>query len=193
MRVKVIEGSIVQPDLGAHAVVNASNPEVGLGSGVSGAIAKACGGVTFQRQVREARDEQLDGDPLEPDDCLVTEAGTATHLRWVLHVASVDYRRRDPETGGHTGPTRVRRCVAAALAAAAELARQHDLIGSFALAMPLLGAGHGGLGAARAAGAIFDEIRGFVAGSAADAAAIGTLILVAHNAGDAAVLRYGSA
>ena len=44
MRVSAFVGTIVAPALGAHAIVNASNPELGLGSGVSGAIRETCGG-----------------------------------------------------------------------------------------------------------------------------------------------------
>ncbi len=43
-------GSITDSAVGAHAVVNASNPELALGSGVSGAIRTACGGAAFQKE-----------------------------------------------------------------------------------------------------------------------------------------------
>jgi hypothetical protein len=96
-------GSLVDRDVGAHAIINASNPDLRLGGGVSGAIRDACG-VTFQREIRERWEEQYD-QPLEPDDCLVTSAGSASWLRCVLHVAAVDHRRPDPETGGPSGPS----------------------------------------------------------------------------------------
>ncbi|HUM11925.1 MAG TPA: macro domain-containing protein [Myxococcaceae bacterium] len=137
--------SIVAPELGAHAIVNAGNPALGMGSGVSGAIRDACGGHPFQESVRERLEEEFDG-PLRAEDCLVTDAGTCSAFRWVLHVASVDYRRRDPETGGATGPSRVRSCFLAVLREATELASEENLEGQFVLATPLLGAGHGGLG-----------------------------------------------
>jgi O-acetyl-ADP-ribose deacetylase (regulator of RNase III) len=163
-RVSTFVGSIVDPAIGAHAIVNSSNPELGLGSGVSGAIREACGGAAFQIEVRRAWEEEF-GEPLEADDCLVTSAGSATAFRWVLHVAAVAYRRRDPETGGSSGPSRVEACTRAALREAARLANEHDLIGSLVLAMPLLGAGHGGLGEIQSAAAmmkaisVFDELR----------------------------------
>lgn len=144
-RVSTFVGNIVDPVIGAHAIVNSSNPELGLGSGVSGAIRDACGGAEFQIEVRHAWEEEFD-EPLQPDDCLVTSAGTATAFRWVLHVPSVDYRRRDPETGSSSGPSRVEACTRAALRESVRLANEHDLIGRFVLAIPLLGAGHGGLG-----------------------------------------------
>jgi O-acetyl-ADP-ribose deacetylase (regulator of RNase III) len=143
--VTALNVSLVDPELDAHAIVNASNPHVGLGSGVSGAIRDACGGVAFQREVRRRWEEDFD-QPLEADDCLVTEAGTADWLRWVLHVAAVDYKHPDPETGGPTGPSRVRQCFGAALDEACLLARENDLTGELILGTALLGAGHGGLG-----------------------------------------------
>jgi hypothetical protein len=95
--------------------------------------------------VRERLADELD-EPLAADDCLVTSAGSCTAFRWVLHVASVDYRRREPETGGSTGPSRVGACFRAALREATALAAEEKLDRRFVLATPLLGAGHGGLG-----------------------------------------------
>ncbi len=145
MRVAVVVLSLVDAQVGAHAILNACNPELGLGSGVSGAVREACGGAAYQRHVREQLEDEF-GEPLRPEDCLVTGPGTATAFRWVLHVASVDYRRADPETRGVTGPSRIKACFRAALAESVALAREHGLSGQFVLATPLLGAGHGGLG-----------------------------------------------
>ena len=113
MQVSVFIGSIVDRALGAHAIVNSSNPEVALGSGISGAIRDACGGAAYQREVSEAFVDEFD-EPIGPDDCLVTGSGLSTAFRWVLHVPSVDYRTPDPETGRPTGPTRVVRAAAQA-------------------------------------------------------------------------------
>lgn len=146
-------GSIVDPELEADAILNASNPHVALGSGVSGAIADACGGVDYQREVHAAWEDQFD-EPLEPTDCLVTGAGKANAFRHVLHVPAVDYTKRDPETGGSSGPTRVRQCTRAAL----DEAHAHDVR---VLGVPLLGAGHGGLGAVASADAMLAAIRRF--------------------------------
>ena len=147
--IRARHASIVAPELGTHAIVNAGNPALGLGSGVSGAIRDACGGEAFQKSVRERLAEEFD-EPLGAGDCLVTDAGTCSAFRWVLHVASVDYRRRDPETGGPTGPSRVRTCFLSVLREATRLASEENLEGQFVLATPLLGAGHGGLGSTTA-------------------------------------------
>lgn len=151
-------GSIVDREVDSHAIVNASNPSVGLGSGVSGAIREACGGARFQVIVREALEAEF-GEPLGADDCLVTSGGTSDFIRWVLHVPAVDYTRRDPDTGGVTGATRVAACVRAALDEAATLATENDLVGRFRIATPLLGAGHGGLGVVVSADIMMGALR----------------------------------
>ncbi len=156
--IRAFHGSIV--DAGAHAVVNASNPELGLGSGVSGAIQEACGGLAFQRHVRKAWEEEFDS-PLLASDCLSTTSLHSEQFRWVLHVASVNFRTRDPETGGHTGPSRIASCRRAALEEAHPLAREHGPPGQFDLAAPLLGAGHGGLGSVASLEAMLRAVRRF--------------------------------
>lgn len=143
--VSVFVGSITDPGVGAHAIVNAGNAEVALGSGVSGAIKIACGGSAYQEYVRERLEEDV-GRPLEADECLVTGPGVATVFRWVLHVASVDYRRPDPVTTRPSSPARIRQCTEAFLEAGEDLARKHDLAGQFVVGAPLLGAHHGGQG-----------------------------------------------
>jgi len=154
--VSTFVGSLVDPRVGAAAIVNASNPHVALGSGVSGAIADACGGVTYQDELRAALEHDF-GATLEASDCLVTSAGTATAFEHVLHVPAVDYTERDPETGGASGPSRVRACTRAALEAAVHL------IPAKRLGVPLLGAGHGGLGVVASADVMLDAIASFSA------------------------------
>lgn len=154
----VFVGSLVEPAVKAHAILNASNPHVAMGSGVSGAIADACG-EGFQALVRAVWKDEFD-EPLEPQDCLVTLAGDAPAFRWVLHVPAVDYTLRDPETGGSSGPARVAACTTSALQEALELSKEVE--SHFVLALPLLGAGHGGLGSVASAGAMMRAIRAFI-------------------------------
>ena len=61
--VSVYVGSIVSPEHGAHAIVNASNPEVRLGSGVTAAIREACGGQVYQSEILERWEEEF-GEPM---------------------------------------------------------------------------------------------------------------------------------
>ncbi|HTY60860.1 MAG TPA: macro domain-containing protein [Acidobacteriota bacterium] len=180
-------GSIADPAVGAHAVLNASNPEVALGSGVSGAIRTACGGAAFQKEIRERLMEEFGGS-LESDDCLVTSAGCAQSFRWVLHVAAVNYRKADPETGGVSGPLRIETCFRAALAAAESLAIREGLQDSFIFATPLLGAGHGGLGPVIAAEVMIGTVRRFMAETGQDCS-IAEIIFAVMTENDRRLIR----
>lgn len=193
MDLSVYTGSLVDPAIAAHAVVNASNPSVALGSGVSGALREACGGVAFQQEVRERLEEDFDTE-LEADDCLVTSAGTCTAFRWVLHVPAVDYRKRDPETGGPSGPRRVRACVRAFLDAATSLAIENALAGQFVLATPLLGAGAGGLGPIASLDAMMGSVHEYLRGSSAEERdALAKLVFVVLRPEDARLVELAAA
>ena len=193
MKLGVYTGSLVDAALGAHAVVNASNPAVALGSGVSAALREACGGAAFQQELRDRLEEEFDAE-LEPEDCLVTSAGTSTAFRWVLHVPAVDYRARDPETGGPTGPRRVRSCVRAFLDAAASLATGNDLAGQFVVATPLLGAGAGGLGPVASLDAMMAGVHEYLRASSPSAReALLKLVFVVLRPEDARVVELGAA
>jgi len=87
-KIEFVQGSLTD---GSEAVlVNASNTGATLGSGVSGAIRRACG-PAFQGQVHEALQAKFKG-PMEPGDVLVTHAGAHPRAKWVAHVAIMDYR-----------------------------------------------------------------------------------------------------
>jgi O-acetyl-ADP-ribose deacetylase (regulator of RNase III) len=193
MKLAVYIGSLVDPAIGAHAVVNASNPSVALGSGVSGALREACGGAAFQQELRERLEEDFDAE-LEPSDCLVTSGGTSTAFRWVLHVPAVDYRKRDPETGGASGPRRVRSCVRAFLDAAASLAKENDLAGRLIVATPLLGAGAGGLGPVASLDAMMSAVHEHLRRwSPEERDALARLVFVVLRPEDARLVEAGAA
>lgn len=189
MKLTVYTGSIVDPAIGADAVVNASNPDVILGSGVSGALREACGGAAFQRELRERLAQQF-GSELGPNDCLVTSAGSCKAFRWVLHVPAVDYRTRDPETGGPSGPGRIRSCMRAALDAAEALGKRYDLGGRFVLATPLLGAGAGGLGPMASLDAMLKAVSEYRAASSSEnETGLAKLVFVVLKAEDAQIVE----
>lgn len=193
MKLGVYTGSLVDAAVGAHAVVNASNPSVALGSGVSGALREACGGVAFQQELRERLEEDF-GAELEPEDCLVSSAGTSTAFRWVLHVPAVDYRKRDPETGGPTGPRRVRACVRAFLDAAVSVANESGLAGQLIVATPLLGAGAGGLGPVASLDAMIAAVHEYLrASSPEERDVIAKLVFVVLKPEDARIVALGAA
>jgi O-acetyl-ADP-ribose deacetylase (regulator of RNase III) len=88
MHIYVRQGSVTEGD--ETLLVNASNTNVTLGSGVSGAIRQACGS-GYQEHIR-ALLRQAFGGPMEPGQVLITDAGTHPRARWVAHVAVMDYR-----------------------------------------------------------------------------------------------------
>lgn len=162
-RVEVEPVSIV--DAGMLAVVNASNPDAALGGGVSRALFDACGGDVLQREMREKLEQEHDG-VLEPDDCLITSGGTSSRIRYVLHVASVDYRgvRARIDANGRalhsvSSAERVAIATEAALRAAASLPEAEG--DGITLAFPLLGAGSGGLGPLASLGAMVQGMKAF--------------------------------
>lgn len=85
----VVQGSLTD---GASALlVNASNTNANLGSGVSGAIRVACG-AGYQQHIHDELQARKGG-PMEPGDVLVTDAGAHPTARYVAHVAVMDYRQ----------------------------------------------------------------------------------------------------
>ncbi len=86
--VSLIRGSLTD---GHEAVlVNASNTNCALGTGVSGAISRSCG-PRFQSQVNLELTRRYGG-PMKPGQVLMTHAGKHPRARWVAHVAVMDYR-----------------------------------------------------------------------------------------------------
>lgn len=84
----VVHGSLTD---GAETVlVNASNTNCQLGSGVSGAIRRACG-PGYQERIMAALHARF-GSFMPPGAVLITDAGTHPHAQYVAHVAVMDYR-----------------------------------------------------------------------------------------------------
>lgn len=71
-------------------LVNASNTNCKLGTGVSGALSRSCG-PRFQEQISLELTRKYGG-PMKPGQVLVTHAGKHPRARWVAHVAVMDYR-----------------------------------------------------------------------------------------------------
>ncbi|MHB8874834.1 MAG: macro domain-containing protein [Myxococcaceae bacterium] len=71
-------------------LVNASNTNAVLGSGVSGAIRAACGR-GYQEHIQEELQRQFAG-PMNPGEVMLTDAGAHPRAKYVAHVAVMDYR-----------------------------------------------------------------------------------------------------
>jgi len=69
-------------------IVNASNTELTLGSGVSKAFREHCGGSPFQQELYEIK-ERIG--KLEQGDVVLSGSGLATNFRYALHVAVMNY------------------------------------------------------------------------------------------------------
>lgn len=134
--VRVEQGSLT--DGRETVLVNASNTELDLGSGVSNAIRQACGD-GYQAHIHRERDRRRGGS-LEPGEVLITDAGTHPHARFVAHAAVMDYRG----VGGDPMPDleRLDACYRNLFDAIEELDED-----SLSVAMVALGAGTGRLGA----------------------------------------------
>jgi O-acetyl-ADP-ribose deacetylase (regulator of RNase III) len=87
-RVAVVQGSLT--DGSETLLVNASNTEARLGSGVSAAIRQACG-PGYQAHIQAELAARYGGS-MEPGEVLLTDAGAHPRAKWVAHVAVMDYR-----------------------------------------------------------------------------------------------------
>lgn len=139
-RIEIRQGNLT----GGHetVLVNASNTNGTLGSGVSGAIRKACGPQSFQGVISEALFAQFKG-PMPPGAVLMTNAGAHPVAKWVAHVAVMDYRNGYSSASVPTMETIRAGCDH--LWRAIERLPGAD---KHSVAMVALGAGTGGLGVA---------------------------------------------
>lgn len=150
MRIAVTQGSLT--DGSETLLVNASNTNAALGSGVSAAIRAACG-AGYQEHIAKELAKKFGG-PMSPGQVLVTDAGTHPRAKWVAHAAVMDYRE------GFTGssfPTLdvIRACCRNLLSAIDELPEP------VTIAMVALGAGTGQLGVRDPTQIACDALRGY--------------------------------
>jgi O-acetyl-ADP-ribose deacetylase len=140
VEVRTAQGNLTKGD--ELVLVNASNTQGSLGTGVSGAIRAACG-PAFQAEVQRALAERFGGPSMPPGAVLVTDAGAHPRARHVAHVAVMDYREG---FSARSMPT-----LGLVRAACVALWRELEALpppaeGLLSVAMPALGAGTGQLG-----------------------------------------------
>ncbi|CAM3901862.1 hypothetical protein G4177_25615 [Corallococcus sp. ZKHCc1 1396] len=137
-QIDVALGSLT--DGAERVLVNASNTNVQLGSGVSRAIRLACG-AAYQEHITQALEARFHG-PMAPGQVLVTDAGEHPRAKWVAHVAVMDYRQG---LSGDSAPdlARIQACCVNLWSALEALP---DDGAPLSVAMVALGAGTGGLG-----------------------------------------------
>ncbi len=119
----------------AEAIVNASNPDLKLGGGVSGAIREAAG-LGLQTELLAIADSQK----IEDGDAIITGSYGLPGIRWIIHAASV---RATSEVVGACIRNSLSLCV-------------RNRIQS--VAFPALGTGVGGLSMAQCAATFVREI-----------------------------------
>lgn len=86
--IKVEQGSLT--DGNSLLLLNASNTNANLGTGVSSAISKSCG-KGYQQHIHELLQKEFEG-PMEPGNSFITDAGTHQTAKYVAHAAVMDYR-----------------------------------------------------------------------------------------------------
>lgn len=139
MKIGLRQGSLTMGD--ESVLVNASNTNAQLGSGVSAAIRQACGR-GYQEHL-EAELQRQFGGPMAPGQVMLTDAGAHPRAKWVVHVAVMDYR---DGFGGGSFPTLD--TIRAGCEALWPLVEKIPGDAPQSIAMVALGAGTGGLGVA---------------------------------------------
>jgi O-acetyl-ADP-ribose deacetylase len=148
LEIEVTQGSLTEGQ--ELVLVNASNTNVELGTGVSGAIRRSCGPGYQEQITRELR--KTFGASMEPGEVLITHAGKHPSARYVAHVAVMDYREGFTESAFPSKDLIVNCCTRLW-----EKLEQLPLP-SLSVAMVALGAGTGRLGARLSVSAACDTL-----------------------------------
>ncbi|MBC7169631.1 O-acetyl-ADP-ribose deacetylase [Candidatus Bipolaricaulota bacterium] len=142
-RLVLVRGDITTQDV--DAVVNAANPQLTPGGGVSGAIHRA-GGPELTRAAAAVRRER---GPLPPGEAVITPAGNL-RARWVVHTVGPVWR------GGRHGEAEL---LARAYRSCLSLATAHELR---SIAFPSISTGVYGYPVGEAAPVALGAVRGFL-------------------------------
>ena len=150
MKIQVRRGSLTDGD--ESLLVNASNTQARLGSGVSHAIRMACGD-GYQDAIVEKMHDRFNG-PMAPADVFITDAGAHPRAQWVAHVAVMDYRQGAAEPFPDADRIRL---------ACENLWREIESVDAASyevtVAMVALGGGTGGLGVTLPSSIVCETLR----------------------------------
>ncbi len=151
MQFELTYGNLVEKE--ADFIVNASNTELNLGSGVSKAFYEHCGGEGYQLELDNLKAKHLkEKGPIEQGEVIISDAGSAKNFTYALHAAVMNYSDAS-RPGAPTYET-----VAAALDRILEIVEEKIIteeVHSPIVVLPLLGCGVGGLEKER----VFEMIR----------------------------------
>ncbi len=123
----------------ATFIVNASNTQLILGSGVSNAFRQHCGGSSFQQELYKLRDKSA---PLSQGDVIISNAGCATNFTYALHAIVMNYS--DDSKTPFPSYTHIKQ-ILEKIGSLMQQVIQENQIDKPKLVIPLLGCGTGGL------------------------------------------------
>ena len=137
-RIEIRQGDLLD-ESDATFIVNASNTELKLGSGVSAAFRKHCGDELQDLMDNRRRELNAEGKNIHKSDAVLTPPGRAKNFVYAIHVAVMDYSGQ-----GDVYPSSD--TVQKALENIEWVMREHtDVSADIKLVLPLMGCGVGGL------------------------------------------------
>lgn len=127
----------------ATFIVNASNTELSLGSGVSKAFRQNCGGNEFQQTLYTVKDEYLqEHTAIKQGDVLLSDSGECKNFNYALHAAIMNYtdKQKSPLPSYQT----IKKSLIHILRIIQTVQEKEGLT-TMKLVVPLMGTGVGGL------------------------------------------------
>jgi len=140
MSIKIKYGNLVKEK--STFIVNASNTELILGSGVSKAFRKRCGGIFFQQELYKIKGNNK----INQGYVVVSDSGIAKNFKYTLHVAVMNYT--DDNKSAFPNYNQIKQSLKKILQIIEEKVRDEN-INNPKLVIPLLGCGTGGLKATK--------------------------------------------
>ncbi|MCX6076704.1 MAG: macro domain-containing protein [Campylobacterales bacterium] len=137
MRFEIKDGNLIEEN--ATFIVNASNTELTLGSGVSHAFSEYCGGTEYQKELYELKKKF---GVIEQGDVLLSSSGSAINFKYALHVAVMNYS--DSSKPPYPSYVQIQRALNSILNIVEERVKDEKILNP-KLVIPLLGCGVGGL------------------------------------------------
>lgn len=140
MKVTLKHGNLIEEQ--ATFIVNASNTELSLGSGVSQAFYESCGANDFQQTLYEVKQEYLkQHHSIKQGDVLLSNSGRCKNFSYALHAAIMNY------TDEQTSPLPSYEVIQKALTNIVKVIQetQKENLEPLSLVVPLMGTGVGGL------------------------------------------------
>ncbi|WP_345994087.1 macro domain-containing protein [Sulfurimonas sp. HSL-1716] len=141
IKLKIKYGNLINEK--STFIVNASNTELILGSGVSKSFREKCGGSFYQQYLYEIKQKYIDiFGTIEQGDVIISNAGSAKNFKYALHVAVMNYT--DDTKVPFPTYSQIKRSLKTILSLIEKKVISEKLTNP-TLTIPLLGTGTGGL------------------------------------------------